>query len=91
MSRCVVVLMLPYVGGELRVHNPAERHNPEREPADYNLSNSLAHKALAKSRCLHRLMFLNSRNGFFDLLFGEQATFDVFLHASLLVNEDAHG
>jgi len=91
VSRRVVVLMLPYVGGELRVHNPAERHNPEREPPDYKLSNPTIHRPLSKSRCLHRLMFLNSRNGFFDLLFGEQATFDVFLHASLLVDEDAHG
>ena len=30
MGRLVVMLMLPHVGGELRVHNPAERHNPER-------------------------------------------------------------
>lgn len=30
VSRRVVMLMLPHVGGELRVHYPAERHKPER-------------------------------------------------------------
>ncbi len=29
MSRLVVMLMLPHVGSELRIHNPAERHEPE--------------------------------------------------------------
>ncbi len=43
MSRCVVVLMLPHVGGELRVDDPAERHEPERESCDCKLSNSTDH------------------------------------------------
>ena len=30
VSRCIVMLMLPHVGGELRVHDPAESHEPER-------------------------------------------------------------
>ena len=30
VSRRIVMLMLRHVGGELRVHNPAERHEPER-------------------------------------------------------------
>lgn len=30
VSRRVVMLMLRHVGGELRVHNPAESHKPER-------------------------------------------------------------
>ena len=91
MGCCVVMLMLPHVGGELRVHNPAERHQPEREPYDYDLSNATFHKSLSKSRCFHRLLFLNPRDDFIDLLFGEQATLDVFLNASLLIDEHAHG
>ena len=90
MSRGLVMLMLPHVGGDLRVHNPAKRHKPEGEPYDYKLSNSLTHRVLSKSRCLHRLIFLNPGNSFFDLLFGQKAAFDVFLHAPLLVDEDAH-
>lgn len=91
MGRCVVMFMLPTMGGELRVHNPTERHEPEGEPYDYKLSNSLVHRALSKSRCLHRLIFLNPGNSFFDLLFGKKATLDIFLHAPLLVDENAHG
>jgi hypothetical protein len=30
VSRRLVMGMLRHVGGELRVHNPAERHKPER-------------------------------------------------------------
>lgn len=91
MSRRLVVLMLPDVGGELRVHNPAERHKPEREPYDGTLSNPTVHRPLSKSRCLHRLIFLNPHNGFFDLQFGEQPTLDIFLDTPLLVDENAHG
>ena len=40
--RCVV-LMLPHMGGKLRVDNPAQRHQPEREPCDSKLSNRPAH------------------------------------------------
>ena len=43
MSRLIVMLMLPHVGGELRVDNPAERHKPEREPSDDTLLNSTGH------------------------------------------------
>lgn len=91
MSRCVVMLMLPHVGGELRVHNSAERHKPEREPSDYKLSSPRVHKSLSKSRCLYRLLFLNPCDGFLDLLFGEQPALDIFLDSALLVDEDAHG
>ena len=34
VSRRIVMLMLSYVGGELRVDKPAERHKPECEPCD---------------------------------------------------------
>jgi hypothetical protein len=34
---------------------------------------------------------LNPCDDFIDSLFGEHATFDVFLHASFLVDEDADG
>ena len=91
MSGRVVVLMLPHMGRQLRVYNPAECYEPEREESDYKLLNSKIHTFLSKSRCLHRLIFLNPRNGFFDLLFGQQATLDIFLHAPLLVDENAHG
>ena len=40
----VVMLMLPHVGGELRVHNPTERHKPERQPYDSTLSNPMGHR-----------------------------------------------
>jgi hypothetical protein len=30
VSRCIVMRMLRHLGGQLRVHNPAERHKPER-------------------------------------------------------------
>jgi hypothetical protein len=91
VCRRVVMLMLPYVGGELRVDNPAERHEPEREPYDDDVPNATSHTSLPLSRCFHRLLFLNPCDDFIDLLFGEQATFDVFLHAAFLVDEDAHG
>ena len=90
MSRRVVVLMLPQVSGKLRVHNPAERHKPEREPYNYKLSNPTVHRPLSKSRCFYRLLFLNSCNDIVDLLLGQKAAFDVFLHAPFLVDEDAH-
>ncbi len=91
MCRRAVMLMLPDVGRELRVDNPAERHKPERESSDDTLSNLMSHRLLSKSRCLDRLVFLNPCNDFIDLLFGEQATFDVFLYAAILIDEDAHG
>lgn len=91
MSRLVVMRMLPHVGSELRIHNPAERHKPDHEPYNYKLSNPTVHRSLSMSRCLHRLMFLNPGNSFFDLLFGQQATLDIFLHAPFLVDKDAHG
>jgi hypothetical protein len=91
VSRSLVMLMLPHMGGELRVDNPAKRHKPEREPPDRKLLNPMGHRFLSKSRCLDRLLFLNPCNDFIDLLFGEQAAFEIFLHAALLVDEDAHG
>ena len=39
MSRSVMMLMLHHVGGQLRVDNPAMRHNPERKPSDCKLPN----------------------------------------------------
>ena len=91
VSRRIVMLMLPHVGGELRVHNPAERHEPERKPSDCALLNLTVHKPLSKSRCLYRLLFLNPRDGVIDFLFGQQSALEIFLHAPLLVDEDAHG
>lgn len=91
MCRRTVMLVLPHMGGELRVYDPAERHKPEREASDDDLSNATCHKSLSKGRCLYRLVFLNPCNDFIDLLFGEQASFKIFLHAALLVDEDAHG
>ena len=44
MSRRVVVLMLPQVSGDLRIHNPAERHKPEREPYNGTLTNPAVHR-----------------------------------------------
>ena len=43
MSRCLMVLMLPHVGSELRVDNPAQRHKPKREPCDSTLFYSTGH------------------------------------------------
>ena len=54
VSRRVVMFVLPHVGGELRVDNPAERHKPERKPRDCTLPNSRAHRPLSKSYCLFR-------------------------------------
>ena len=45
MSGCCVMLMLPHMGGELRVNNPTERHKPEREPANDTLLNSTGHRS----------------------------------------------
>ena len=89
MSRRVVMLVLPHVGGELRVHNPTERQQPEREPSDDTLSNAMMHRLLSRRRCRYRLLFLNPRDGGMDCLFGEQAAFDVFLHAHLLIKKHA--
>ena len=91
MCRRAVMLVLPHVGGDLRIDNPAERHKPERESSHDDLSNVTFHKSLSKGRCLYRLVFLNPCHDFIDLLFGEQASFKIFLHAALLVDEDAHG
>ena len=91
MCRCTVMLVLPHMGGELRVDNPAEHHKPEREPYDDDVSNATFHKSLSKGRCLDRLVFLNPCNDFIDLLFGEQSAFNVFLYAALLIDEHAHG
>jgi hypothetical protein len=91
VSRRVVVLVLPHVGGELRVDNPAERHKPEREPSDHDVSNATFHKSLSKSRCFYRFRFLNPRDDFIDFLFGEQSTFNVFLYTAFLIDEDADG
>ena len=71
MCRRTVMLMLPHMGGELRVDNPAKRHKPERESSDDTLSNLMSHRLLSQSCCFHRLLFLNPRNDFIDLLFGE--------------------
>ena len=91
MSRGLVMLMLPDVGRQLRVDNPAERHKPEREAPDRKLLNLMGHRSLSKSRCFYRLLFLKPSDNFIDLLFGQQASFKIFLHAALLVDEDAHG
>jgi hypothetical protein len=69
MSRRVVMLMLRRVGSQLRVYDSAERHKPECESTDCKLSNPNVHRPLSKSRCLYRLIFLNPRDSFIDLLF----------------------
>jgi hypothetical protein len=86
-----MMLMLRHVGDELRVYKSAERDQPERKPSNGPLSNAIVHRSLSKSRCLDRLLFLNPCDGFLDLLLGQQAAFNVFLHTPLLVDEDAHG
>ena len=91
MCRRAVMLVLPHMGGELRIDNPAERHKPERESSDGTLSNLMSHRLLSQSCCFHRLLFLKPSDNFIDLLFGQQASFKIFLHAPLLVDEDAHG
>ena len=91
MSRRIVMRMLPDVSGELGVHNPAERHKPEREASDGTLSNSRAHKLLSKRYCLFRPLFLNPCDRVVDLLFSQQPALDIFLHAAFLIDEDADG
>ena len=86
-----VMLVLLEMSSELQIDNPAERHKPECEPPHNTLSNLMSHKLLSKSRCLDRCLLLNPRESVIDLLFGEQAAFEIFLHATLLVDEDAHG
>lgn len=49
MCRCAVMLMLPDMCRQLRVDNPAERHKPEREPSDDNVSNATFHKSYRKA------------------------------------------
>ena len=44
MCRRAVMLVLPHVGGELRIDNPAERHKPERETSNNTLSNLMSHR-----------------------------------------------
>lgn len=85
-----VVLMLPHVGGQLRVHSPAERHKPEREPCDCTLSKPAVHRSLSKSCGIQRFLFLNSCHDIVDLFFGQQSALDIFLYPSLLIDEDAH-
>jgi len=71
MSCGLVVCMLPHVGGELRIDNPAERHKPERETSNNTLSNLMSHRLLSKSRCLDRRLFLNPRDSVIDLLLSQ--------------------
>ena len=87
----VVMLVLPDVGGELRVDNPAKRHKPEREPSDDDVPNATFHRSLSQRGRFHRLLFLNPRNCFIDFLLGQQPTLDIFLHAAFLIDEDAYG
>ena len=83
--------MLGSMGCQLRVRDSAQQDEPCcQNPNGHSLSHTL-HRTLSKSRCLYRLLFLNPHDGFIDFLFGEQATFEVFLHAPLLVDEHAYG
>ena len=91
MRGLVVMRMLADVGRQLGVDNPIKRHKPERNSPDHTLLNLMHHRSLSKSRCLYRLLVLNPRDGFIDLLFSHQPAFDIFLHASLLIDEDADG
>ncbi len=53
MCRRTVMLVLPHVGGELRIDNSAERHKPERESSNNTLSNLMSHRLLSQSCCFH--------------------------------------
>src|ERR1051325_9358139 len=83
------MLMLSDGGSELRLHSPTEYHQPECEHSDGTLSNPMEHRFLSKCRCLYRFLFLNPRDRFFDFLFGQESTLDVFLYAPLLVDKHA--
>ena len=71
MCRRAVMIVLPHVGGELRIDNPAERHKPKRETSNNTLSNLMSHRLLSKSRCLDRRLFLNPRDSVIDLLLSQ--------------------
>ena len=71
MCRRAVMLVLPHVGGELGVDNPAERHKPERESSNDILSNLISHRLLSESRCLDWRLFLNPRDSVIDLLLSQ--------------------
>ena len=89
MDRRLVVSMLRF----MRDHRwrGQRRHHEQAGHQGQNKDLSLeSNHALLPGCCFYRLLFLNSRNDFIDLLFGKQSTFNVFLHASLLVDEDAH-
>lgn len=49
MCRRAVMLVLPHVGSELRIDNPAERHKPKREPYDDDVSNATFHKSYRRA------------------------------------------
>jgi hypothetical protein len=49
MGRRAVMLVFPHVGRQLRVNNPAERHKPEREPYDDDVSNATFHKSYRRA------------------------------------------
>ena len=86
-----MMLMLRDVRNELRVDRPAERYKPECQSSDSTLSNPIGHSSLSKGCCFYRFLFLNPRDRFFDFLFGQESTLDVFLYAPLLVDKHAHG
>ena len=46
MSRRIVMRMFSHVGSELRVGDSTERHKPECEPADCDMSNATSHAFL---------------------------------------------
>ena len=91
MGGGVMMRMLGRMGCQLRVRDSAQQDEPCCQyPNGESLYHSL-HRSLSKRRCLYRLLFLNPRDGVIDLLLGEKPALDVFLHATLLIDEHAHG
>ena len=90
MGSGVMMRMLGSMGCQLRVRDSAQQDEPCCQYPNGESLHHILHRSLSKSRCLDRLLFLNPRDGFFDFLFGEQGTLDVFLHAALLIDEHAH-
>ena len=69
----VMMRMLGSMGCQLRVRDSAQQDEPCCQYSNCESLDHTLHRSLSELRCLYRLLFLNLRDGFIDLLFGQQA------------------
>ena len=91
MSPGLMLRMVIGMGDRRNGQEPVHKHQAEQHrPHEPGLFQSRHHKKLSERRRLDRFLFLDFRNHLEDHLFGQQASFNIFLHTALLINEHAH-